>query len=197
MIPTLYFLHQSMRLAGTKIHRWGWGTDCTLYSCTPDRFFKFRVSSACKKLNTSLKIIKIKTSVREFNLIQVQLKVSGCYSVTFLNRTPICDWCVVRWRLKNKTHADTYLEQIRLCLQTFLTTLNTIGRTYVFSWGINKHALMITITKWGEIRYSMRFLLMFANVHHRFANATYVLLGKSNREKLKNMKNEPNNTHIP
>jgi hypothetical protein len=37
MILTLYFLHQSMRLAGTEIHRWGWGTGCSLYSCTPDR----------------------------------------------------------------------------------------------------------------------------------------------------------------
>jgi len=32
MILTLYFLHQSMRWAGTKIHRWGWGTGCSLYS---------------------------------------------------------------------------------------------------------------------------------------------------------------------
>lgn len=66
-----------------------------------------------------LNIIKIKTSAQEFNLIQVQLKVSGCYSITFLNRTPICDWCVLRWRLKNKHHTDTYLEEIRLVFRLY------------------------------------------------------------------------------
>ena len=28
--------------------------------------------------------------------------------------------------------------------------MNAIGRTYVFSWGINKHALVITVTIYLE-----------------------------------------------
>ena len=40
----------------------------------------------------------------------------------------------------------------------------------------------------------MWFLHMF---HDRFAKATLILLCKSNQYKLENMKNEPNNTHIP
>ena len=43
---------------------------------------------------------------------------------------------------------------------------------------INKHALVITITKSKEVRFSIQFLLM---LHHRFANATQVLLGTSNQ----------------
>ena len=50
---------------------------------------------------------------------------------------------------------------------------------------------MITITKSGEVRSSIRFLQM---LRRRFANPTRVLLCKSNREKLENMENI---THLP
>ena len=43
-------------------------------------------------------------------------------------------------------------------------------------------------------RFSIRFLHIF---HHRVANATQVLLCKSNRQKLENMEKESNDTHVP
>ena len=47
------------------------------------------------------------------------------------------------------------LKEIELHLQIVITTLhsmvNTIERVYVSSLEINKHALMITITKLGEV----------------------------------------------
>ena len=51
--------------------------------------------------------------------------------------------------------------------------MNTIGRTCLFSEGINKHALLITKTKVGAVRFWTQFLPM---LHHRFANAAQVLL---------------------
>ena len=47
------------------------------------------------------------------------------YSIIFLNRTPIFDWCVVRWGSRNKHHKDTYLKDIRLCLHGSSTTANS------------------------------------------------------------------------
>ena len=41
------------------------------------------------------------------------------------------------------------------------------------SYGVNKHALMITITTEQEVRFSIRFLQMF---QCRFANATQVFV---------------------
>jgi hypothetical protein len=38
---------------------------------------------------------------------------------------------------------------------------------------------------------------VFQMFHHRFANTTRVMLCKYNKYKLENMKNEPNNSHIP
>ena len=60
---------------------------------------------------------------------------------------------------------------------------------------INKHALMIIITKPKEVRFSIRFFRMF--FYRRFANATRFQLCKSNPHELENMKNELNNIHIP
>ena len=46
---------------------------------------------------------------------------------------------------------------------------NIIGRTYIFSSGINKHALPIMLTKFEKVQFSIRFLLM---LHRTFASAT-------------------------
>ena len=55
------------------------------------------------------------------------------------------------------------LKEIGLHLQMSTTTrhstMNTTGTTYAPSWEINKHALMITITKSGEVWFSIRFFL--------------------------------------
>jgi hypothetical protein len=64
---------------------------------------------------------------------------------------------------------------------------------FLIGEGFNKHALPIIITKSWEVQFSIRFWLMF---HRRFANATHIPLRESNRQKLENMKFEPNNTHI-
>ena len=75
-------------------------------------------------------------------------RYTGVIWATFLNRTPIFDWWIVRWGSKNKHHTYTCLQDIGLRLQIFLTThsmVNTTNRTwYIVSQGINKHALSKT-----------------------------------------------------
>ena len=102
----------------------------------------------------------------------------------FLNDAPIFDWYLVRWGSKDK-------EQKHTCLKREWTTssnnnnystphsiTNIIGRTYVTSLKINKHALPITITKPEKLQFPIQFLQIF---HRRFAHATQALLCKSNR----------------
>ena len=109
---------------------------------------------------------------------------------------------VVWWGSKWKHHKDTCIEEIERRLQTSIMTLHSIMNTQLGGpmYLVKKsttHALPITITKSGEVRYSIRYLQMF---HCRFASATRVLLCKSNRKKLENMENmdnNPNNTHLP
>jgi hypothetical protein len=52
---------------------------------------------------------------------------------------------------KNKHHKNTCVKEIKPCLQILSTTpysiMNTIDLTHIFSRGINKRALPITITK--------------------------------------------------
>jgi hypothetical protein len=72
---------------------------------------------------------------------------------------------------------------------------NTIGRTYAFTQGTNKHALPMTITTCVEVRFLGSIFVVVFIVD--FANATRVLMCQSNRGKLESMKNEPNNTHLP
>ena len=43
-------------------------------------------------------------------------KVCACYSITFLNPTPVFDWCALRFRSKNKDHKNTCFRKIELCL---------------------------------------------------------------------------------
>ena len=54
-----------------------------------------------------------------------------------------------------------------MSITTWHSTMNTTGKTYARSRDINKHALrLITITKSGEVRFSIRFLQMM--FHRRF-----------------------------
>jgi hypothetical protein len=59
---------------------------------------------------------------------------------------------------KNKTIKSLQLEEFELCLQILLTAahliMNATGKTYVLnSKNINKHALLIIITKQKNIRF--------------------------------------------
>ena len=103
----------------------------------------------------------------------------------FLNQALILDSCVVQWGSKSKHHKDICLKEIGLCLEILITTLHLIKflfrRTYVSILEINKHALLIIITKSRDVRFLVRFFLqMFHRVN---------LISRD-------MKNEPNNTHI-
>ena len=51
----------------------------------------------------------------------------GCCSVTFVDRTPIFDWCVVRRGSKNKHHEDTCSEEIGLRLHIFINSYFTFS----------------------------------------------------------------------
>ena len=67
--------------------------------------------------------------------------------------------------------------------------VNTIGRTYIFSYGINEHALPIIITKSRETL----FVLM---LHRSFTNVTQSLLCTSIRYELENIKNNLNYAQV-
>ena len=94
------------------------------------------------------------TEISSFGLSSVishPSKVCGCYSVTFLNWTPVFHWCVVRCGSKNKHYKDgTCLKEIGICLQILLPNshliVNTIGRTCVRPYPgnvINKLTIII------------------------------------------------------
>ena len=129
---------------------------------------------------------------------QIWIRHAGVIGLLFLIGHLLFDWCVIRWGWKNKHCNDICLKGIGLCLQIWLATWhsieNTIGRTYLFIWRINKHPLPTIIMKSREVQISIWFLSM---LHHRFANATHATFCKSNQENSENMKNVQNNTHIP
>ena len=112
----------------------------------------------------------------------IDFKVDGSKLACFLNQAPVLDWYVLRWGPKSKHHKDTCLEVIGLHFQISISTLRLIKkiirRTYLTNFEINKHALLITITKSRDAIFSNRFLQMF---HCRFANATRVSSCKSNQ----------------
>jgi hypothetical protein len=85
-------------------------------------------------------------------------KVCGCYYVIYLKWTPIFEWCVVRCKSKNGHHKATCLKEIELCLLCLLIILHII---------LVEHALHTTITKIGEVQFSLQFLLL---CHHKFVN---------------------------
>ena len=80
-------------------------------------------------------------SLESDSFYRLNLKVCGCYAITFLYQTPRFDWYVVRWGSKSKYHEGICLKENGLHLQILISTLhpivNTIERTYVFSWEIN------------------------------------------------------------
>jgi hypothetical protein len=89
-----------------------------------------------------------------------------------LNRTPILINMYFNEDQRTNTTKKHVSKNIRLSLQirstTLHSTVNTIGKTYVFGWKVNQCALSATTTKSGEVRFSIQFLLM---LHRRFANA--------------------------
>ena len=72
--------------------------------------------------------------------------------------------------------------------------MKIIAKTQVSNEEFNEHALAITVIEAREAGLSISFLQTF---HHRFANATRLLLCKCDWQNVENMKHEPNNTHIP
>ena len=102
------------------------------------------------------------------------------------------------WRGSKRNHRkDACLKVIGLHFQVIITTLhstmNTTKKTYIPNWEIDKHALLITVTKSRKrSNYQHGFYICF---HHRSTDAPQILLCESNRQKLENMRNEPNNTY--
>ena len=89
-------------------------------------------------------------------------KVCICYYVIYLNWTPIFEWCVVRCKSKNGHHKVTCLKEIELCLLRLLIILHLI---------LVEYALHTTVTKIGEVQFSLQFLLL---CHRSFVNATQI-----------------------
>ena len=128
------------------------------------------------------------------------IEVCGCYSVTFLNWAPIFDWCVFKWKSKNKHHdkVDVCQQENKLHFQVLSnhTTLNSEQNQEdlrIYLKIFNKHALPITTTKSRKVWFSVWLLLMF---HRRFANTTQLQKHNSDQQKMgRNTENELNNTH--
>jgi hypothetical protein len=89
----------------------------------------------------------------------------GLKWLIFLIGTPRFDWLVCSSaRIKEQTSRRsmyTCLEEIGLRLSVLVIILhsimNIIGRTYVSRKGITRHALVITITVAGDVRFSTWF----------------------------------------
>ena len=80
-------------------------------------------------------------------------------------------------------------------LRYYILIVNKNGAPYIFRERIHKHALLVSITKFWEVQFPFRLLLI---VHCRFAtNATQIPLGKSNGQKLEGMQMELKNIHTP
>ena len=62
-------------------------------------------------------------------------KVNVPNSVTFLDRFPIFEWCVIRCRSKKEHQNNMCLKEIRLHAQNLLTTLGSIVNTIVSRGG--------------------------------------------------------------
>jgi hypothetical protein len=101
-----------------------------------------------------------------------------------LNQTPIFNWCAVRCGSKEKRNNHTFKRNWTMFSNFVLTILHlivkTIGRTHVFSQGINKNALPLTIIKLRKNRCLI--WLCWCLDHHRiFANVIQVSLCKSDQ----------------
>jgi len=95
------------------------------------RAFFLLVGEPCILMGAHLRIdgVEISTEKQIYN-------ACGCHSITFLKRTCIFGWCVVRWGSKNKHHKKHIVPEI-------------------------KHALLIIITEWREIRFSIVLCVCF------------------------------------
>ena len=78
-----------------------------------------------------------RTKLLEGTVLPFLHEVTRPNLVTYLNRTPIFKWCVVRCRTKDRQQKEMCSKEIRLCAQNVLTNLgsimNTIGGTYSMS----------------------------------------------------------------
>ena len=97
------------------------------------------------------------------------LRYVGVVWLHFFWWTPILDWWVVRWILKNKHRKGTCLNEIGLVVKIlFYWLLHTQLWTHLGGLAnLNKDAFPILITKSREVW----FLLI---LHHKFPNATQV-----------------------
>ena len=82
---------------------------------------------------------------------------------------------------------------MHMTLNSISSAVNTSGRTLCFQLGNQQTC---TSNNHNSIKEGLIFNLIFADSHHGFANAPQLSLQKSYRQKLENLKNEPNNTHI-
>ena len=74
------------------------------------------------------------------------------------------------------------------------SVVNTFGRAHIFSYGINQTCTFDNHKKIRGVRFSIQFLMV---PPHRFANATHVLLCKSNQQSWRTWKtNQITSTHL-
>ena len=111
----------------------------------------------------------------------------------FFNRICKFDW-YVNWKiLKNKHHKDKWLKEIGLRLRRLLLSM-AFNSEYYWEDLKNQHTWTSDNHHYEEVQLSTQYLLM---LHCRVANATQVLLHKSNWWKSESMKNELNdNPHL-
>ena len=53
-------------------------------------------------------------------------KISGLIVITCVDRTPICEWCIIRCGSKNGHHKDMFSKEVGLHVQHLLTILGSI-----------------------------------------------------------------------
>lgn len=98
-------------------------------------------------------------------------KICGCYSVMFFEYGHLN--LIGLWsseESKDKHLKNTCLKKLDYVFQKIIknnlnSKVNTIWRTYVFSYTINKHALSRLVTQSRKTQFHSSFLMVF---HHRF-----------------------------
>lgn len=107
----------------------------------------------------------------------------------FLIRTPIHNWCVVGWKLKNKHHTNTCLKEIGLPFDIYGTLHNLLWTQPKGPMYSNKKSTNMHFQKSREVRFSIWSLQVF---HYRFANETQMWRYKFDQWTMGNME-----THLP
>ena len=111
--------------------------------------------------------MNIMASLFPLHVLVTPPKACGYHLVTFLDRTLIFNRYIVWQGSKSKRHKHTHSTKIGLRLwniiATLHSTLKTIGRTYTVQSikRVNRCALAIIITKFGEVPFSIRFCRCF------------------------------------